>query len=160
MSCACLMSDQTQWLNNKNVVLCDHLWKFFWVIIIYGTVGCWYAQRFHCWTIMCVTFIPYFYQNKKNVIIQNHTASEWLKRQLISTPDFLCVPYSNAVNWYMQSSPIDLITSRVPRFNLLFHFNLNALHFAFGFIDTISHVDVITWKHFPHYLPFVRGTHL
>ena len=125
----------------------------------------WLADTPSVFTVgqLCVWQLLYVYQNKKNAIIQNDTASEWLKRQFISTPDFLCMPYTNVVNWYMLSSPIDLMnllwpkykTSRVPIFNLLFHF-----HFAFGFIDTISHIDVITWKNFPHYLPFVRGTHL
>ena len=31
--------------------------------------------------------------------------------------------------------------------------------FAYGYLDTSIHDDVIKWKHFPRYWPFVRGIH-
>ena len=37
--------------------------------------------------------------------------------------------------------------------------NCLVMDYLYTIVETVWHDDVITWKHFPHYWPFVRGFH-
>ena len=84
-----------------------------------------------------------------NLLLANVTLIVWFILGLNNVDDILQTTYSNASSWIRFLYYFDL------HFREICSYGSNWQYVSIG----SRHDDVIKWKHFPRYWPFVRGIH-
>ena len=119
----------------------------------------------------CRSWRGYGYPSVMVTLNQSHDPSFFKTRGLLyawtfpagNISELACI---SKLSWDIYSSKADkpLIFCRpiLTRWLERFHFLHTRCHQReeSGRAGEISHQDVMTWKHFPHYWPFVHGIHL
>ena len=94
-----------------------------------------------------------WFSNRFLLLIPNYIKS-WIKLKIVQ----------NHINVLLTMSPIHIMRGMSIMYHVKYHTNINKNNiswFIAWLINCISqHDDVIKWKHFPRYWPFVQGIHL